>query len=128
MVSRHGVGSKMTQNQGFTVWFTGMACTGKSTFANYVAARKGPNGGHAQIFGVKAGGGESWGGGGGGGHKRSPHRRCPQAWLCRQPAVPQWDGGIGCCHQSVQGVPRRKPPDDRQIRGSLRRLSHREAD
>lgn len=29
----------MAQNQGFTIWFTGMACTGKSTLANYLAAR-----------------------------------------------------------------------------------------
>ncbi len=29
----------MAQNQGFTVWLTGMSCTGKSTLAQYVAAR-----------------------------------------------------------------------------------------
>lgn len=29
----------MAQNNGFTVWLTGMSCTGKTSLANYIAAR-----------------------------------------------------------------------------------------
>jgi len=51
----------MTQNQGFTVWFTGMACTGKSTLANYVAARLRQVGRNVEILDENTVGEELWG-------------------------------------------------------------------
>lgn len=52
---------KMTQNQGFTIWFTGMACTGKSTIANYVSARLRQVGRSVEILDENTVGEDLWG-------------------------------------------------------------------
>jgi adenylylsulfate kinase len=52
---------KMTQNQGFTIWFTGMACTGKTMLANYVSARLRQVGRGVEILDENTVGDELWG-------------------------------------------------------------------
>ena len=51
----------MAQNQGFTIWFTGMACTGKSMLANYLAARLRQVGRGVEVLDENTVGEELWG-------------------------------------------------------------------
>jgi adenylylsulfate kinase len=49
-------------NTGFTVWLTGMSCTGKSSLANYIAARLHQVGRNVEILDENAIGEELWAG------------------------------------------------------------------
>lgn len=52
----------MAQNNGFTVWLTGMSCTGKSTLASYISARLRQVGRQVEVLDEAEVAGELWAG------------------------------------------------------------------
>jgi adenylylsulfate kinase len=52
----------MAQNMGFTVWLTGMSCTGKSTLASYISARLRQVGRNVELLDESDVASELWGG------------------------------------------------------------------
>ena len=51
----------MAQNNGFTLWLTGMACSGKSTLASYIAARLRQVGKNVEVLDENELGEQLWG-------------------------------------------------------------------